>query len=274
MKSKYLSFIELIFTVVAICGIFFIQGCSKSEIENLDDHSSQSSALQTGEFRVYNEKYKMPKGLAIWEAQLNKVIEMDPNMVRDGLKMIRYEYIRQIATIKDLESVKTELKNDNSLFIVYKDNSSHFSISESKEYAANYSIFLDSLIPTSESMLQLTRAKGDTSLLAKAAYIFEKNDIGVVNLVWEYKGKTLNTLCLVSNKKGIVYDKFLFFICTTVSKITSVQSNSSKMLRLYTQNDGPVRANFHVDKTCYNIFGNALFICWVDANLIGVGAIT
>lgn len=270
MKSKYSSFIKLFVSIVIVSSALLIQSCSNSESENLSDQSLQSTVPQNSVFRVYDKTYNTPKGLQIWEAQLNKTIEMDSNMVRDGLKLIRYEYVRQIASTTDLETVKTELKKDNSLFIVYKDNSAHFSISENKEYAAKYSNLIDSLLPTSAGILEAIRAKGDTSLLAKAAYAFKKKDIGVVNLVWEYKGKTLNTRCLVSNEKGIVYDKFLFSIRATVSQITSVPSTSFKAPQIEHRDNDPVSKNWRRGWIVYTVYGYEAAKCWVEANIYGI----
>ena len=273
MKSKYSSFIKLFVSIVIVSSALLIQSCSNSEIENLSKQSSQSTVPQNSVFKAYDKTYNTPTGLQIWEAQLNKAIEMDSNMVRDGLKLIRYEYIRQVASITDLETVKTELKNDNSSFIVYEGNSSHFSISENKEFAKSYSNLIDSLLPTSAGILEAIRSKGDTSLLAKAAYVFKKNDIGVVNLVWEYKGKTLNTQCLVSNEKGIVYDKFLFSIHTTVSKITSVQSNFSKTRQIALMTDGEqVQKNYRKEYTIYNEYGTVQSYCGISARIYGFWA--
>jgi len=269
MKSKYSSFIKLFVSIVIVSSALLIQSCSNSESENLSDQSLQSTVPQNSVFMVYNKTYNTPKGLQIWEAQLNKTIEMDSNMVRDGLKLIRYEYVRQIASTTDLETVKTELKKDNSLFIVYKDNSSHFSISENKEFAKGYSNLIDSLLPTSAGILEVIRSKGDSSLMAKAAYIFKKNDIGVVNLVWEYNGKTLNTQCLVSNEKGIIYDKFLFSIRTAVSEITSVRSNSSKASQTQPMDGDHLGKHFHIGYQTVNNYGYILADCGVDAYLLG-----
>lgn len=256
MKSKYLNIIKLFVSVLIISSALLIQSCSNSDTENLSDQISQSTVPQNSVFRVYDKTYKTPEGLQIWEAQLNKAIEMDSNMVRNGLKLIRYEYVRQIASTTDLETVKTELKKDNSSFITYENNSSHFSIRENKKFSKNYSNLIDSLLPTSACILETIRAKGDTSLLAKVAYEFKKKDMGVVNLVWEYKGKTLNTQCLVSNEKGIIYDKFLFAIHTTVCKITSTQSNFSKAPQDYPTPDWiSVEKVYEEEYRVYDYFG-------------------
>lgn len=269
MKSKYSNFIKLFVSVLIISSALLIQSCSNSETENLSDQISQSAIPQNSVFKVYDKTYNTPEGLQIWEAQLNKTIEMDTNMVRDGLKLIRYEYVRQIASTTDLETVKTELKKDNSLFIVYKGNSSHFSIRENKEFAKSYSNLIDSLLPTSAGILKAIRAKGDSSLLAKAAYAFKKKDIGVVNLVWEYNGKTLNTLCLVSNEKGIIYDKFLFSIRTIVTKTTSVRSNSLKAPQTQPMDGDHLRKNFYIITTCWDNYGVVIAKAEVSANLYG-----
>ena len=239
------------------------------DTENLSDQSLQSTVPQNTVFRVYDKTYNTPKGLHIWEAQLNKAIEMDSNMLRNGLKLIRYEHYRQINSVKDFESIKAELKNDNSSFIAYENNSSRFSIREEKKYATNYSNLVDSLLPTSAGILQAIRAKGDSSLLAKAAYVFKDNDLGVVNLVWEYNGKTLNTQCLVSTEKGIIYDKFLFSIRTVVSKITSIRSNSSKAPQTTLMDGDHLRKNFYIKTTCWDNYGVVIAKAEVSANLYG-----
>lgn len=270
MKSKSLNIIKLFVSVLIISSALLIQSCSNSDTENLSDQISQSTVPQNSVFRVYDKTYKTPEGLQIWEAQLNKAIEMDSNMVRNGLKLIRYEYVRQIASTTDLETVKTELKKDNSSFITYENNSSHFSIRENKEFAKGYSNLIDSLLPTSASTLETIRAKGDTSLLAKVAYEFKKKDIGVVNLVWEYKGKTLNTQCLVSNEKGIIYDKFLFAIHTTVSKITSTQSNFSKAPQDYPTPDWiSVEKVYSRESIVYDYFGYEMIKVGIRAAIYG-----
>lgn len=273
MKSKYSSFIKLFVSVVIVSSASLIQSCSNSEIENLSEQSLQSAVPQNSVFKVYDKTYNTPNGLQIWEAQLNKAIEMDSNMVRNGLKLIHSEYIRQIASITDLETVKTELKKDNSLFIVYKDNSSRFSISKNKEYAPKYSNLIDSLLPTSASMLEAIRSKGDSALLAKAAYVFKKNDLGVVNLVWEYGGKRLNTQCLVSNEKGIIYDKFLFSILITVSETNSIQRNSSKAPQdgydpttLWRSVERIYRRGYRV----YDFYGNVMNDFGISAGIYGI----
>lgn len=270
MKSKYLSFSKLSVSILIVSSALLIQSCSNLDTENLSEQSLQSTLPQNSVFRVYDKTYNTPKGLQIWEAQLNKIIELDSNMVRNGLKLIRYEYVRKIASTTDLETVKAELKKDNSLFIVYKDNSSHFSISENKEFAKSYSNLIDSLLPTSAGILEAIRSKGDASLLAKAAYTFKKNDLGVVNLVWEYNGKTLNTQCLVSTEKGIVFDKFLFSIHTTVNKTTSTKSNFSKAPQDWVSpNWVSVEKVFRDETIIYDYFGYEMLRVGIQAAIYG-----
>lgn len=132
------------------------------EKENLD--SSQSSALQTSEFKYLNKTYEIPKGLYAWEAQLNKVIENESFTMPSELKLISYKYIRDIDSKNDLESIKTELKNKTSFFIVYKDNSNLFTIGQNEQFAANYGSIIDYMIPTSESQLQKTNATGEKKI--------------------------------------------------------------------------------------------------------------
>jgi hypothetical protein len=66
---------------------------------------------------------------------------MDSIMMRDGLKLIHYEYIREITSMEDLELVKTELSKDNSLFIFYNASHDHFTIDKNEQCAEIFGTF-------------------------------------------------------------------------------------------------------------------------------------
>lgn len=80
------------------------------------------------EFKFINKKFKKPENLAIWEAQLDKVIEYNFLTMHSGLKLISYEFVQEIVSIEDLETIKKRLVKNNSYFIIYNESSNHFKI--------------------------------------------------------------------------------------------------------------------------------------------------
>lgn len=193
---------------------------------------------------------------------------MDSIMMRDGLKLIRYEYIRGIASLEDLESVKTELGEDNSFFILYNARNDHFTIGKNEELATNYRRLLDMVLPTSEEMLQASPIKNNRLSSSDVVYIFEKNDISLINLVWEYKGEILNTRCVVSKKNGIIFDKFLYFIHSLNEKTIQMQEFSS-MRVILSDTVRPISYTSGRHNEAYNMYNIKVFEYGVTCNVYG-----
>lgn len=206
IKTNYIkSFIP----IIVICVVFVIQSCSESLSEILDEPNleaglSSSSIEPLNEYRFLAKTYKLPAGLTKWEAQLDKAIENNQQFyMRSGLELISYNYIRNVVSISDLETVKRDLNENRSFFVVLdEDNYTNFTLGENEAVSKNYMKYLNYLLPTSDSALA---ENNDNSV-----YIFEKSDMGIVNLTWQYKDETLNTTCLVSDRKGVIFDKILF----------------------------------------------------------------
>ncbi|MBN2881732.1 hypothetical protein JXM83_06810 [Candidatus Woesearchaeota archaeon] len=253
------------------------------EYPNLQDDQNayefnDSIKKKPTEFCFYDKKYKVQEGVSIWESQLNKTIEKDSIMMRDGLKLNHYEYIREIVSIEDLESVKTQLIEDNTLFICYDASNKHFTISENEELATNYQLFINMLLPTSVDILQTRKIENEKKALSDIAYIFEKNDLCLVKLEWEYKGRLLHTQCVVSKKKGVIYDKFLFFIHSLTTN-SEVKENVKRTENLYLKSgnldsirqslNGPILYEWINEDAWYNVYGNVLYEYSIKVRVFG-----
>lgn len=241
--------------------MYLIQSCSES-ISVIPDSQTKLATTQTSlpdEYIFANTKYKIPAGLTKWEAQLNKMIDNNSLLMKNGLKLLNYKYLRKIVSVYDLETVKRELNADNSFFIIYNNDSiTDFTIGKNEAASKNYMKFLNCLLPTSDSAKTVAFYKNETSSLDNSVYIFEESDMEMVGLTWEYNGETLNTTCLVSKKKGFVYDKLLYFIPYATKQCTEVKSSFS--LKSYldtTPGPPPVIDVAHTDN--YNDGANNYF---------------
>ncbi len=219
------NFTKLLVSIFFICSIFPIQSYAESVSEILDELNlkaglDSTSTQQQDEFNFLDRTYKLPAGLTKWEAQLVKTIENNQLLMRNGLELVDYKYVRNVENVSDLETVKRELNDDRSFFVVHNDDS--YTIGENEVVSKNYMKFLDYLLPTSDSAVTAALYENDASSLANSVYIFEKKDMGIVGLTWQYKGETLHTTCLVSENKGVVFDKILFAILFERSKIKNV----------------------------------------------------
>ncbi len=268
--------------IVAIGSMFFLLSCNESIYEISDvldsqDESNNSSVLQADEFRFINKKYKISGGMSIWEAQLNKVIENNFLIKQNELEMIGYKYVREIDSQDELGAIKSEMVDNNIFFPIYGDNSGNFTIVEQGMSKYDYNFLLDMLMPDSEHTKTSVPVKSDKSPLSDAVYFFDKNDLSMVNLEWKYKGEILNTTCLVSEKKGIVFDNFLYFIHLASGETKSAGNVSAVIPRLKSTStevgDGDLQYTFQKQDEAYNWYGIRVWYyniqCTVNGSLIG-----
>lgn len=199
--------------VFLICTIFVFYGCTEFTSENLEEKNlkaitDSTQVKQLNEFKFLNKKYQIPTGLTKWQAQLDKMIENNHLLMKNNLKLLSYTFVRDVVSVADLELVKHELNADNNFFVVLNDDSiTNFTIGENEIVSKNYMKFLNLLLPTSDSIISAAHNNKYSS--DESVYIFEKNDMGIVALNWQYKGEILNTTCLVSKRKGVLFDKIL-----------------------------------------------------------------
>ncbi len=265
--------------IVIICSVFFTLSCSHSicEIPDIQDSINglkSNSVLQANEFRFINKKYKISEGIPIWKQQLNMVIENNSLIRQSELELIGYEYDRKINDQNELGKIKSEIINSNTFFPVYEVNSERFTIV--KKEISEYDLFLDMVIPNSEYAKTSIPVKSDKSPLSDAVYFFKENDLSLINLKWKYKNEILNTICLVSEKQGIVFDNFLYFIHFASGKIESVKNISTTISRLKSANaeeDGNIQYTFHKEDEAYNWYGIRVWYyninCTVTGTMIG-----
>ncbi|WP_159523825.1 hypothetical protein [Sunxiuqinia indica] len=267
---------------IAVGIVILMLGCSESmyEIPEVQDSMSElksSSVLLSDEFRFINKKYKIPEDIPIWEAQLNKVIENNFLMSENDLEMVGYQYIRNIGSQDELERVKSEMIDNNTSFPVYEDGSEKFTIVDQGMSKSDYKLLLTMLMPDSEYAKNSVPVKSDKSPLSDAVYFFEKNDLGLVNLEWKYEGKPLNTICLISEKKGIVFDNFLYFIHFVSGKTKSDENISITIPRLKSAStedgDEDIQYTFQKQDEAYNLYGIRVWYyniqCTVTSSLVG-----
>lgn len=89
---------------------------------------------------------------------------------------------------------------------------------------------------------------------------FEIGDMSTVELEWIYKGNKLNTIALVSDKKGIVYDNLLYFIPVETEKSNMTESKivlqATPLLKSGNENQsGSFTYIFSRKKQGYNLYG-------------------
>lgn len=247
-----------------------IDSVNKNEIEF---RSLNDAELQANEFRFINQKYQTPESIPIWKAQLDKIIENNSLIKQSELEMIEYQYVRKIDSQDELRKIKSEMIENNTFFPVYENNSGKFMIIEQGMSKYDYNLLLDMIMPDTEYAKNSMPVKSDGSPLSDAVYFFEKNDLSIVNLEWKYKGKKLNTICLVSEKKGIVFDNFLYFI-HFVSGKSKTETNVSKAIpRLKSTNaedgNGELRYTFQKWDESYNFYGIRVWYYNIECSVTG-----
>ncbi|MDR1120805.1 MAG: hypothetical protein LBM08_07785 [Dysgonamonadaceae bacterium] len=207
---------------VFICSVLFIGSCDQElySPDKFESHSNNDARpLLSGEFEYFGKIFRCKPGESIWQKQLDMIMENDSLIKKNDLVLIHYEYIRKITSSKDLEKIKMAILNKKSLFPVYNDSSHAFSLNSLGNTSITKELerHLDNLISTpehqSEYAVEVKKSGSGMShnshSLSIPIYEYEADDMGIVDIIWEYKGSKFNTKCLVSNKKGIIYDNLL-----------------------------------------------------------------
>jgi hypothetical protein len=265
--------------VLFICTIIIIHGCSEFASENLEEKNlkaiiDSTQVKQLNEFKFLNKKYQIPAGLTKWQAQLDKTIENNHLLMKNNLKLLSYTFVRNVVSVADLELVKHELNADNNFFVVLNDDSiTNFTIGENEIVSKNYMKFLDLLLLTSDSIISAAHNNKYSS--DESVYIFEKNDMGIVALNWQYKGEILNTSCLVSKRKGLLFDKILtcipFEIQFEEKSIVSNQNNLKSSSTPPPPPDGAMGSskNYNNKRIVHNSINKILWHYDITATLHG-----
>jgi hypothetical protein len=130
---------------------------------------------------------------------------------------------------------------------------------------------LDLLLPTSDSIISAAHNNKYSS--DESVYIFEKNDMEIVALNWQYKGEILNTTCLVSKRKGLLFDKILTCIPFEIQfEDKSIVSNQNNLKSSSTPPpDGAMISskNYNHKKIVSNTINEILWYYDITATLHG-----
>jgi len=159
--------------------------------------------LVPDEFEYFGKVIKCEEGELIWQKQLSLVMEYNErnNGIKNynGLVLNAYRVIEKINSVDELEKIKIEIFNGGVYPKYY--SSKGFDITTRDDISFDeFNLFMYHLLPTSKFF-----AYGNNIL-------FEAGDVSAVELEWIYRGDRFNTIALVSDKKGIVYDHLLYFI--------------------------------------------------------------
>lgn len=177
------------------------------DFSKLKGKFSTSSPDNGESFCVFNKKYKLPHNLSKWETQLQKIKECDSSFRSINLEFVDYAYDKQIGSADELEIVKEDITKQMLAKAKCRGGFSPFQKAEDIQH------FLNLLLPTSEAHLSVLPMPSENK--EEPTYYFEENDLGTVKIKWKYQGRSCMTICLVSAKKGIVYDEFLYFIAVS-----------------------------------------------------------
>jgi len=223
MKHKY-KIINYIASLFILCSMCLLQSCSNSLDENSDGLDAQiqlksGTILEDNEFRVLDKIFKNTKGLPVWEAQLETIIETDTIFKENKLELIGYKYVKDIKDQNELEIVKNDIVRNKKYFVKYKNNSNRFSIEENEISNMDTKKLLDLLIVETENEKALLMSEYNVSEAPANIHLFKKNDMALVNLEWKYKGEIITTSCIVSNKEGLIYDDILINININVQTV-------------------------------------------------------
>lgn len=181
-------------------------GATKNhDSEWLNNHQMHSNNKNDGYFYILSRRYKKPADLSIWEAQLLKIMENDSLLRTYNFVLSDYVYDKKVKNMSELERIKSDIAKHNNI-------SSGKNILKFED--EDYRIFLNQLLPTSEAQLSLVPEQSDRNTLRNPIYIFKENDLSKVILRWRHNGKLFSTVCLVSEKRGIVFDEILYFMAS------------------------------------------------------------
>jgi hypothetical protein len=230
---------------IVIAASWFVTSCSH-------EYNTNVISPPDSEYQFLNKKFKIPTGKYIWEAQLDKAIEHNYLMQDSELKLEKYSYVRKVKDMNDFKNIKSDLINNDAVFPIYDDLSGNFVVQkvEDKEF---YQFIMNDLLPTSPKAIESAN---------DYAYIFEMNDLGLVDLKWHYKGESFNTICLVSDKKGVIYDNLFNFIVYVIdeTRVTEPEKeNKIPRLKSGTEssncgNKTSFSYNFHKNKSGGSLF--------------------
>lgn len=204
MKTRL--FTALLFIIY--CGNVF----SDTNTEKSQYMDSIESDSTVNKYRIFNKIFIKEKDKLLWECQLNGIKEMSDSILQpSGIKLTGYTFNKEINDAQEFENIQIEItqmpilvKNSMDIYYIMKPDSDSF---------LEFRIALKLLMPATEGEYLLVNYILPYDGF-KSTYKFKQEDLSEVTLHWLAKGEKIDTKCLVSKEKGIIYDNFLFFIAS------------------------------------------------------------
>lgn len=131
---------------------------------------------------------------AVWESQLDAVKEKPTQVFGvSGISLVDYQFVDDINNNEKLTKYKNVLKEEQDLFLYYDASVNKLKVLTKKE------------------MQSLEPAQAQLSFDKMNEYIDKSVHEGmkIIRLTWDNNGTHINTLCIVSDIEGLVYDCFL-----------------------------------------------------------------
>ncbi len=268
-KIIFLKKANIIFSMVAITLAIMIVGCQQEDFEMNSENpalqlKSNSKPLASDEFEYFGNIIKCRKGELKWQKQLSLILEDNDRLKENELVLEDVKYIDKIRSTHQLEDVLEQIFNDLSLCPVYKDNSNIFTLVPLKDISEKkrYREAIDSVF----SYMQSDKKSNNQN------DIFDLTKLNVVELTWKQQNVNFNTICLVSDKEGIIYDLLLSNIrfIEEFNYYTEKKSDVQTVPRLKSgaeNTDGPVEYFFYNGVNLSGYLGSCL--CYVACGAYG-----
>lgn len=244
MKTRL--FTALLFIIY--CGNVF----SDTNTEKSQYVDSIESDYTMNEYRIFDKTFIKEKDKFLWECQLNGIKEMSDSILQPSdIKLTGYTFNKEINNAQEFENIQIEMthmpilvKNSMDIYYVMEPDSASF---------LEFRIALKFLMPATEGEYLLVNYMLPYDGF-KSTYQFKSRDLSEITLHWLVKGKKIDTKCLVSKEKGIIYDNFLYFIASPTEsellRFISIQQPKTQQLDKE-QN----KYSFQRKESVYNIIG-------------------
>jgi len=270
VEAKQIRILTAVAAVVILSGA--IQSCMQEdfmetnlEISSMSAYKSvEQEALAPDEFLYFGKVIKCRDGELIWQRQLELIIENNDRIEKNNLSLINYKYLGKINSIAELEKIKLDIVN-NAVFPIYHSPDS-FELGNIEDIAPEYikKEVLDKLIINSKHSIATSTLANRKSNYSQ--YFFEAGTMSAIKLEWMYKDEILNTIAIVSDKNGIIYDNLLYFVHFVFVKEDSEKSKidvSEPSPRLKSGNEHPEdgwgKYQFTKWELGINVFGGVLW---------------
>jgi hypothetical protein len=174
------------------------------------------------------------QGMILWKQQLESGMKNHASLLKKNGLIIKDFIYREKINSSDIESVKSILLS-NPIIPVYNDTFDAFTL---------------------VSLPESDKEKFESILEQIIVPLLGHEDIGIVDIECEYNGETINTICIVSDKQGIIYNSILTNLVVSTQVKTGIDTMSivKNIPRLKAQTETTQQpGNYNVDFVHFDI---------------------